>query len=119
MSPSRGGAVERVTLFDFAKRLVAIYQASDADALHSILAPELQPDFSPPALSRWLTQARNTFGMLRRTSMPTYGSRTHGVLAAYFDRAPADMYLEMNQQEKLVLWVLKSGNNMLSIRKRA
>jgi len=58
------------------------------------------------------------FGMLQRTSMPTYGSRTHGIFAAHFDRGPSDMFLEVDPQEKLVLWVLKDASSTLAIRKR-
>lgn len=114
---SRGHALERGTLFELATRLVAIYQASDADALHEMLAPGLQPAFPVPVLARWLTEARDMFGLLQRTSMPTYGSRTHGIFAAYFDRGPSDMYLEIDQQEKLVIWVLKADAKVLSIRR--
>ncbi len=117
LAPSPGQTIDRGTLFEVATRLVAIYRASDAEALHGMLSPELQPIFPPSALSLWLSDAQNAFGMLQRTSMPTYGSRTHGVFAAYFDRGPADMYLEINRQERLVLWAFKNDAKAMSIRK--
>ena len=57
--------------------------------------------------------------MLQRTSLPTYGSRAYGIFAAYFDRGPADMYLEIDDRERLVLWTLKNDVKALSIRERA
>jgi hypothetical protein len=119
LAPSPGRALERGTLFEVATRLVSLYQASDADALHRMLAPTLQPHFPSASLAEWLAEARKAFGMLQRTSMPTYGSRAHGIFAAYFDRGPADMYLEIDRQSRLVLWALKDDVKVLSIRERA
>ena len=119
LAPSLGRALERGTLFGVATRLVTLYQASDADALHQMLAPALQPRFPSASLALWLAEARNAFGMLQRTSMPTYGSRAYGIFAAYFDRGPADMYLEVDPQERLVLWALKNDVKVLAIREQA
>jgi hypothetical protein len=117
LAPSPSRALERGTLFEVATRLVTLYQASDADALHQMLA--LQPHFPSASLALWLAEARNAFGMLQRTSMPTYGSRAHGIFAAYFDRGPADMYLEVDLWSRLVLWALKNDVKVLSIREWA
>jgi len=112
-------ALERGTLFEVASRLVPIYRNHDADALHAMLAPDLQGDFPPAALARWLDEARATFGILQRTSLPTYGSRAHSIFIAYFDRGPSDMFLEIDQQERLLLWALKNDSKVLAIRRRA
>jgi len=119
LAPSLGRALERGTLFGIATQLVTLYQASDADALHRMLAPPLQRHFPSASLALWLAEARNAFGMLQRTSLPTYGSRAYGIFAAYFDRGPADMYLEIDDRERLVLWSLKTDVKTLSIRERA
>jgi hypothetical protein len=116
LAPSPAFAGSR--LYELALRLAAIYRASDADSLHRMLAPGLESSFPPAVLSRWLAEARAAFGMLQRTSMPTYGNRTHGVFAAYFDRGPADMYLEIDSRERLVLWAFKNDAGVLALRGR-
>ena len=116
--PEPGQALERTSLFDVATRLVAIYRAEDADALHRALVPDLQPEFPPTALSAWLKEARDTFGILQRTSLPTYGSRAHSIFVAYFDRGPSDMFLQIDEQERVVFWTFKTPSKVLSLRRR-
>ena len=106
LAPTQGRALDRTSLFEVATRLVAIYRAADADALHRALAPGLQPDFPPEALSAWLKEARDTFGILQRTSLPTYGSRAH-------------MYLQIDEQERVLFWTFKTPSSVLSLRRRA
>jgi hypothetical protein len=118
-APGFGQALADNVLFEVAQRLVAIYQASDADALHRLLAPDLQPHFPRPKLAAWLKEAQEAFGVLHRTSMPTYGSRHHGALLAYFDRAPADMYLQIDKQRRVVFWAFRDTVKALAIRKPA
>jgi hypothetical protein len=50
--------------------------------------------------------------------MPTYGSRTHGVFAAYFNARPIDMYLEVDQQGRIVFWALKNASATLALRRK-
>jgi hypothetical protein len=119
LAPTPGQALDRTSLFAVATRLVAIYRAGDADALHRALAPDLQPDFPPTALSAWLQEARDTFGILQRTSLPTYGSRAHSIFVAYFDRGPSDMYLQIDEQERVLFWTFKTPSHVLSLRRRA
>ena len=119
LAPTPGQALDRTSLFAVATRLVAIYRAADADALHRALAPDLQPDFPPAALSAWLQEARDTFGILQRTSLPTYGSRAHSIFVAYFDRGPSDMYLQIDEQERVLFWTFKTPSHVLSLRRRA
>ena len=119
LAPAQGQALDRTSLFEVATRLVAIYRAADADALHRALAPDLQPDFSPEALSAWLQEARDTFGILQRTSLPTYGSRAHSIFVAYFDRGPSDMYLQIDEGERVLFWTFKTPSSVLSLRRRA
>jgi len=119
IAPAQGQALERTSLLAVAARLVAIYRAEDADALHRALAPGLQADFPPAALAAWLKEARDTFGMLQRTSLPTYGSRAHSIFVAYFDRGPSDMFLQIDEQERVVFWTFKTPSSVLSLRRRA
>jgi hypothetical protein len=118
ITSGKGQALERGNLDEIASRLVGIYQTSDVDALHRMLAPDLQTSFSAPVLTRWLAEARESFGMLQRISMPTYGSRTHGVFAAYFNARPIDMYLEVDQQGRIVFWALKNASATLALRRK-
>ena len=118
IAPTQGQALERTSLFEVATRLVAIYRADDADALHRALAPDLQADFPPRALSAWLKEARDTFGTLQRTSLPTYGSRAHSIFVAYFDRGLSDMFLQIDEQERVVFWTFKTPSKVLSLRRR-
>jgi hypothetical protein len=119
IAPTQGQALERTSLFEVATRLVAIYRADDADALHRALAPDLQADFPPRALSAWLKEARDTFGTLQRTSLPTYGSRAHSIFVAYFDRGLSDMFLQIDEQERVVFWTFRNPSSVLSLRRRA
>ena len=119
IAPTQGQALERTSLFEVATRLVAIYRADDADALHRALAPDLQADFPPRALSAWLKEARDTFGTLQRTSLPTYGSRAHSIFVAYFDRGLSDMYLQIDEQERVVFWTFRNPSSVLALRRRA
>ena len=119
IAPTQGQALERTSLFEVATRLVAIYRADDADALHRALAPDLQADFPPRALSAWLKEARDTFGMLQRTSLPTYGSHAHSIFVAYFDRGPSDMFLQIDEQERVVFWTFRNPSSVLALRRRA
>ncbi len=119
LAPTPGQALDRTSLFAVATRLVAIYRAGDADTLHRALAPDLQPDFPPTALSAWLQEARDTFGILQRTSLPTYGSRAHSIFVAYFDRGPSDMYLQIDEGERVLFWTFKTPSHVLSLRRRA
>jgi hypothetical protein len=119
IAPTQGQALERTSLFEVATRLVAIYRADDADALHRALAPDLQADFPPRALSAWLKEARDTFGTLQRTSLPTYGSRAHSIFVAYFDRGLSDMFLQIDEQERVVFWTFRNPSSVLALRRRA
>lgn len=114
-----GWTLERGTLFEVATRLVRIYQTGDAEAFHAMLAPDLRPGFPPAVLSGWLAEAREAFGMLQRVSLPTYGSVAHSIFVAYFDRRPCDMYLEIDRQERVVLWAFKNDVKVWAIRRQA
>ena len=119
LAPTQGQALDRTSLFEVATRLVAIYRAADADALHRALAPDLQPDFPPASLSAWLQEARDTFGILQRTSLPTYGSRAHSIFVAYFDRGLSDMFLQIDEEQRVLFWTFRNPSSVLSLRKRA
>ena len=119
LAPTPGQALDRTSLFAVATRLVAIYRAEDADAVHRALAPDLQPEFPTAALSAWLKEARDTFGILQRTSLPTYGSRAHSIFVAYFDLGPSDMYLQIDEGERVLFWTFKTPSHVLSLRRRA
>jgi hypothetical protein len=116
--PGEGQALERGKLVEIAARLVEIYQASDADALHGLLASDLQSRYSPPVLSRWLAEAQKTYGMIERISMPTYGSRIHGVFAVYVNGRPMDMYLEIDKRERVVFWGFNNASTTLTLRRK-
>jgi hypothetical protein len=113
-----GQALERGKLVEIASRLVESYQTSDADALHGLLAPDLQSRYSPLVLSHWLAEAQKTYGMIERISMPTYGSRTHGVFAAYVNGRPMDMYLEIDKQGGVVFWGFNNATTTLTLRRQ-
>ncbi|NIX75655.1 hypothetical protein [Microvirga terricola] len=116
--PASGAALEQDTLFNVSTRLVTIYQTGDAGALHSMLAPDLQAQYSPEALASWLSEAKATFGPLQRISLPISGTRAFAIFAAYFERAPNDMFLELDRDGRIVLWTLKSDSGAVVLRKR-
>jgi hypothetical protein len=38
---------------------------------------------------------------------------------AYFDRGPSDMYLQIDEQERVLFWTFKTPSHVLSLRRRA
>ncbi|MBF9233156.1 hypothetical protein [Microvirga alba] len=116
--PATGMALERDTLFNVSTRLVEIYQAGDAAALHGMLSPDLQAQYSPDALASWLREVNAKFGPLQRISLPISGTRAYAIFAAYFERAPSDMFLELDPQGRVVVWTLKNDSGAVALRKR-
>jgi hypothetical protein len=106
-------------LLDVSEELIRIYNAEDAPALHRLLAPPLQAKYPVETLRTTLTHCRVLTHDLFRFSIPSWGTRRFGFFAAYTETSVFEMILEIDENEKIIHWVLTdnvtSGDQQCSI----
>ena len=76
--------------------VVELYNRSDAAGLHERLAPTLRTSWPIDKLAERLDDCRRRFGTLKRVSLPVSGTTSFGFIAAYFETAVRDMFLEID-----------------------
>jgi hypothetical protein len=93
-------------LINVSERLLRIYNAEDAPALHGLLAPPLQAKYPVETLRTTLTHCRVLTHDIFRFSIPSWGARRFGFFAAYTETSVFEMILEIDDNEKIIHWVL-------------
>ena len=93
-------------LTDLSQRLLHIYNRADASELHELLAPSLRAKYPVEALREALTRCRVLTHDIFRLSTPTWGARRFGFFAVYAEVGTFEMILEIDENEKLVHWVI-------------
>jgi hypothetical protein len=104
-----GGSASAVgphALTDVSLALLRAYNAEDAPELHRLLASSLQTKFPVETLRRALTLCRVLTYDIDRLSTPVWGGRTYGYFAVYAEAKTFEMVLEIDQDEKIVHWLL-------------
>jgi hypothetical protein len=109
------GAVERGTLHEISKKIVALYNGEDAAGLHALFTPALQQAWPIERFSERLADCRRQLGRLERVSLPVMGTRTYGFLAAYFETTGRDMFLEIDQRGLIKLLTFKGQNDICAL----
>ena len=94
------------SLTDAADRLLPIYNAADAPALHAILAPALRDKYTVDALRDALRRCRVLTHDIFRFSTPSYGGRHYGFFAVYAEASTFEMILEIDEDERLLHFVI-------------
>ena len=93
-------------LINMSEELLRIYNREDAPALYGLLAPPLQAKYPVEALRTTLTRCRVLTHDIFRFSIPSWGARRFGFFAAYTETSVFEMILEIDDNEKIIHWVL-------------
>jgi hypothetical protein len=91
------GGVERNSLRETSVEIVELYNRTDAAALHEKLTPGLRRTWAVGDFAQRLDDCRRRFGVLNRISLPVSGTRFIGLITAYFETEPRDMFLELDR----------------------
>jgi hypothetical protein len=62
-----------------------------------------------------LGDCRQRLGALARVSPPVMGTRTFGFIAAYFDTAVRDMFLEIDEEGRIQMLTFKGQSDICSL----
>jgi len=100
--------VDRRALFAVTERLLHIYQTGDAAGVYGFLAPPLQAKYTVEMLATILTRCRELAGTIERVSPPVSGTRSFGYSAVYTNGSAYDMTLEVDNDEKVLFWMISS-----------
>jgi hypothetical protein len=109
------GEAGRGALREVSDKVVALYNRDDAAALHAMLAPDLRHGWPVEQLAARLGDCRQRLGTLERVSPPVMGTRTFGFIAAYFDTAVRDMFLEIDEDGFIRMLAFKGQSDLCSL----
>jgi hypothetical protein len=107
-SPNGTRPVARRALFAVTEQLLAIYRNQDAGNFHRLLAPELGAKYTPEMLTGILEQCWDLTGEIIRISPPVLGTRYFGYSAAYAAKSTLDMILEIDNNERVLFWMISA-----------
>ena len=93
-------------LLNVSEALLRAYNAGDASALRGLLAPALQGRHSVEEVTFLLGRCRGLTHDIERFSIPSWGGRHYGFFGVYGETAVLEMVLEIDQDEKIVHWVI-------------
>lgn len=88
--------VARGMLRDVSLRVVDAFNARDGAALRAMLTPEQRDGQQANELVVRLAECRQRFGPLERISLPVMATRSYGLMAAHFETAVRDLFLEID-----------------------
>jgi hypothetical protein len=108
---SAAAAVGPHSVTNVSQALVQAYNAEDAAGLHRLLAPALQAKYSVEALRTALVLCRVLTSEIFRISTPVWGARHFGFFAVYAETKPFEMILEIDDDEKIIHWVITDNVN--------
>jgi hypothetical protein len=114
-APDAAGEIGRGTLGAVSTEVVALYNRADAAGLHAMLAPDLRKGWPVERLALRLGDCRQRLGTLERVSAPVMGTRTFGFIAAYFDTAVRDMFLEIDEEGFIRVLTFKGQSDICSL----
>jgi hypothetical protein len=109
------GEPARSALGEMSNRVVALYNAVDAAALHGLLAPDLRNGWAVEQFAVRLADCRQRLGTLARVSPPVMGTRTFGFIAAYFDGEVRDMFLEIDENGSIRMLAFKGQTDVCNL----
>jgi hypothetical protein len=95
---ANGAAAEaaRGMLRDVSLRVVDVFNARDGAALRAMLTPEQHEREEADELVVRLAECHRRFGPLERISLPVMATRSYGLMAAHFETAVRDLFLEID-----------------------
>jgi len=94
------------SLTNVSQELVRAYNREDAPALHELLAPSLKAKVTVEAVRGTLRLCRVLTYNIYRISTPVWGGRRYGYFAVYPETKVFEMHLEIDDDEKIVHWVI-------------
>jgi hypothetical protein len=109
------GEVARSTLGEVSNAVVSLYNSEDAAALHAMLAPGLRHAWPIEQFSRRLADCRRRLGTLERVSAPVMGGLTYGFIAAYFETAGRDMFLEIDGDGFITVLTFRGAHDICAL----
>ena len=93
-------------LMNVSEQLLRVYNAEDPAAFHELLAPSLKSRYPVETVRTILAHCRVLTHDLFRLSIPSWGARRFGFFAVYTETSVFEMILEINEDEKIIHWVL-------------
>jgi len=89
-----------------AEELLRAYKEEDAEAFHRLLSSGLQAKYPVEGLRAILARCRALTYEIDRLSIPSWGARNFGFFGVYAELAVLEMILEIDDDEKIVHWVI-------------
>lgn len=114
-SPAVAAEAARGVLRDVSLRVVDVFNTQDGAALRAMLSPDQRDGAQADALALRLLECRQRFGVLERISLPVMATRSYGLIAAHFETAVRDLFLEIDADGQIKMLTISGADGSCSL----